>query len=225
MTPSRAAVASPGIALFDLDGTLTRRDTLLPYLLGFLARHPRRWPGLWRAAPALLGYPWHRDRGRLKSQMIRTVLGGEDRATVAAWSARFVRQLEARHAFHRQALAILEAHRAAGDRLVLLSASPDLYVPQIGAALGFDQVLCTQVRWQGDRLDGALLSANRRGPEKVRCLQALRREHPDRTIVAYGNSEPDLAHLELADRGVLVNAPRALRQRALRGRIVATDWE
>ena len=29
--------------MFDLDGTITRRDTYLAYLLGFLGRHPERW--------------------------------------------------------------------------------------------------------------------------------------------------------------------------------------
>jgi phosphoserine phosphatase len=29
------------IAVFDLDGTITRRDTLVPYLQGWRHRHPR----------------------------------------------------------------------------------------------------------------------------------------------------------------------------------------
>ena len=30
------------VVLFDLDGTLTRRDTYLAYLIGYLLRHPAR---------------------------------------------------------------------------------------------------------------------------------------------------------------------------------------
>ncbi len=64
-----------------------------------------------------------------------------------------------------EALRAIEAHRACkGDKLLLMSASIDLYVPLIGGALGFGQTLCSQVRWRGDgRLDGCLATANCRG--------------------------------------------------------------
>src|SRR5579883_1256618 len=139
MSATRAAVMAGSIALFDLDGTITRQDTLLPYLVGFALRHPRRWPHLWRIVPALLEYLLRgADRGRLKSRMIRAVMGGEPRATIEVWTERFVQRITQRAALHPQALLAIEAHRNAGDRLVLLSASPDLYVPRIGAALGFE---------------------------------------------------------------------------------------
>ena len=67
------------VALFDLDGTLTFRDTLLPFLLGYLRRHPGRWAGLWRLVPALAGYARSGDRGLLKSRVIRLAMGGADR--------------------------------------------------------------------------------------------------------------------------------------------------
>jgi phosphoserine phosphatase len=35
-------MGSTRLAVFDLDGTLTRRDTFVPYLQGWLARHPAR---------------------------------------------------------------------------------------------------------------------------------------------------------------------------------------
>ena len=59
---------------------------------------------------------------------------------------------------------MVKAHREAGDLLVLMSASTDLYVPQIGAALGFNEVICTGVAFDAaGRLDGALTTPNRRG--------------------------------------------------------------
>ena len=97
--------------------------------------------------------------------------------------------------FRADALATVEAHRAAGDHLVLLSASPDLYVPLIGEHLRFERTLCTEVVWDGDRLGGALKTPNRRGEEKVRCLEWLRTQYPDAPIIAYGNSDSDLPHM------------------------------
>jgi len=62
--------------VFDLDGTLTRHDTLVPYLGAALRRYPRRALGLLRAPLALAEFALGRDRGRLKSRLIRALLGG-----------------------------------------------------------------------------------------------------------------------------------------------------
>ncbi|HLN48007.1 MAG TPA: HAD-IB family phosphatase [Steroidobacteraceae bacterium] len=225
MNASTAIEATPHVALFDLDGTLTWRDTLMPFLTGYALRHPARLMRLWRLGPALIEYAVRgRDRGRLKSRVIRAVMGGDCRAAIDAWAESFVRMLGPRRAFRPGALAALEAHRTAGDHLVLLSASPDLYVPLIGRLLGFERTLCTEVLWQGDRLDAALKTPNRRGEEKLRCLEALRPQYPGVPIVAYGNSGSDLVHMRRADRAILVNGNAAARRAAAKAGIPAADW-
>jgi len=216
---------APQVALFDLDGTLTWKDTLLPFLRGYLARYPARVLRLWRVPLALAGYVVGvSDRGVLKSRLIRAVMGGESRARIDAWAASFVNNLHARGAFRPRALAVLSEHRAAGDSLVLLSASPDLYVPNIGRLLGFERTVCTTLRWRGDILDGHLNSANCRGEEKVLCLQELRGAYPDKPFIAYGNSLSDLAHMRQADRAVLVNGDAAARRLAGRWSIPTAEW-
>jgi phosphatidylglycerophosphatase C len=226
---SRSAPASPCVALFDLDGTLTWRDTLFPFLLGYALRRPARWLCLWRVPLAFLQFlAAHHDRGKLKSQVIRIVMGGDARAAIDAWADAFVGNLQRRRVFRPAALAVLESHRAAGDRLVLLSASPDLYVPRLGQLLGFERTLCTEIEWQGpagaERLDGALKTANRRGEEKSRCLDELRLRYPGLPIVAYGNSASDLPHMKLADRALLVNADAGARRAAAELHLPVGDW-
>jgi phosphatidylglycerophosphatase C len=210
--------------LFDLDGTLTFHDTLMPFLLGYIARHPARLARTWRLAPALSDYARARDRGLLKSRVIRLAMGGARRREIEAYAADYVRRLAPRGVFRAGALATVEAHRAAGDHLVLLSASPDLYVPCIGEHLRFERTLCTELEWDGDRLDGALKTPNRRGEEKVRCLEWLRTQYPDAPVVAYGNSDSDLPHLRKADRAVLVNANGRARRLAAEAGIATADW-
>jgi phosphatidylglycerophosphatase C len=213
------------VALFDLDGTLTHRDTLVPFLAGYVARHPARLARLWRLAPAVLGYALGgRDRGLLKSRAIRAVMAGESRTLIEAWAERFVAELRPRGAFRASGLAVLEAHRSAGNRLVLLSASPDLYVPLIGRLLGFERTVCTEIRWDGDRLDGALRTPNRRGAEKVRCLEQLREDYAHAAVTAYGNSSSDIPHLALAERALLVNGNAAARRGAARAGIPTGEW-
>jgi phosphatidylglycerophosphatase C len=226
-TPTAAPTAAPQrwVAVFDLDGTLSWHDTLLPFLTSFLGRHPRRTLRLWRLPFTLLGFVMRdRDRGLLKSRVIRMVVGGATRSVVDAHAARFVDALKRRHRLRLAALATLEAHRAAGDHLVLLSASPDLYVPRIADSLGFERTLCTELVWEGERLVGTLKTANRRGIEKLHCLTWLRTQYPGLPIVAYGNSASDLDHMRRADRALLVNGNAAARAAAARSGIPTSNW-
>lgn len=211
------------IAVFDLDGTITRHDTFVGYLRGWLRRHPdrRRW---WPVFAALLRFvAAGRDRGRLKSDLLRAFMAGAGRAEVADWSAAFVAGLGGDE-FCPGALEAIARHRAAGDRLVLLSASLDLYVPRLAERLGFDETICTGVAWRDGRLDGALASPNRRGEEKRRCVAELRTRHAGATIAAYANSASDLAHLAAVDQPLLVNGSRRARRRAGRRGIPQAEW-
>jgi phosphatidylglycerophosphatase C len=219
-----SVAAKPWVALFDLDGTLTWRDTLLPFLLGFVRRRPYRAIGLWRLPLSLVRYWQDRDRGVLKSSVIRMLMRGEKRSVLDAWAQTFVASFKLKHRLRPVALAVVETHRAAGDHLVLLSASPDLYVPLIGQLLGFERTLCTEVEWQGERLDGRLKTPNRRGEEKLRCLNWLRQQYPGSAVIAYGNSASDLDHMREADRALLVNADSAARRLAAKANIPVSYW-
>src|SRR5262245_25368705 len=134
------------IALFDLDGTLTRHDTLFSYVLGFCLRHPLR-------LPRLLAMPWHvcryffrnKDRAELKQALITTCLRGATRGQIARWNRTYVAGL-VRSGLNSSALTRALAHRARGDYLVLMTASPDLYVPPIARALRFNETICTGVK-------------------------------------------------------------------------------
>ncbi|HUG03237.1 MAG TPA: HAD-IB family phosphatase [Steroidobacteraceae bacterium] len=216
-------MGSSRLAVFDLDGTLTRRDTFVPYVRGWLTRHPRRRRPLHIVAAIGRFMMSGRDRGRLKSDLIRACMAGATRSEVREWTAAFVAALDDR-TLNPGALDAIARHRAAGDRLVLLSASVDLYVPDIGLRFGFAESICTGIAWSGDALDGALTTPNRRGAEKRRCIEALRTRFPDAEIAAYGNSAPDLEHLTAVEHPLLVNAGRAARRNAEKMGIPTGDW-
>ena len=204
--------ASGALAVFDLDGTITCRDTLLPFIFACLWPRPWRLPRMLALLPLGLAFLLHRDRGRVKGELIRATLGGLPRPYLEQCTARYVPALLQRGVF-AEALQAITRHRERGDKLLLMSASVDLYVPAIGQALGFAQTICTRVRWRQDgRLDGRLASANCRGSEKQRCLAAvLARDRPAR-VEAYGNSSADLPHMRLATQSYFINgSARRLR--------------
>jgi phosphatidylglycerophosphatase C len=210
------------VAVFDLDGTITRGDTLWPYLRGWVRLTRRR--GFWpRALAAAARFPFHRDRGVLKFELIRAAMSGATRAEVTEWTQEFVAGLSPAE-LCPGALEAIVRHRAAGDRLVLLSASVDLYVPDIGRRLAFDETICTGVAWRDGRLDGALVTENRRGAEKRRCVEALRTRHAGVPFAAYGNARSDFDHLAVVDVPVLVNAGAGLRREAGKRGFRVEEW-
>ncbi len=99
------------LVVFDLDETITRHDTLLPYALRFVMRHrPWRLPFLSAVLPAVVEFLRGRaDEGRVKESFIKAALGGSRRGDIDAWTARFVpaphrkRHVRRRHRTDRRA--------------------------------------------------------------------------------------------------------------------------
>ena len=212
------------LALFDLDGTLSRRDTFFPFVLGLLARMPQRWLRVPLLLVPLVRYlAGALDRGGLKGAVLHGLFAGAPRDRITGWAAQFAaRSVPGR--MHAEGMATLAAHREAGDHVVVLSASPDLYVPDIARRLGAHEVHCTAIRWDGARLDGRLAGPNRRDEEKARVLAALRRTHPGLPVIAYGNSPADLVHMRQCEQAVYINASARLAAQLQGAGIQCRHW-
>lgn len=163
------------------------------------------------------------DNARLKELFLRAILGGIRKQDLSSWNQKFLDWF-LRRQMRAEGLATLKAHRQAGDTLILLTASPDCYVTELGSRLGFDEVICTQVEWKDDRLSGKLTSANMRGPEKVGALEDIRSRYGHQPVTAYADHRSDLAMLRLADRGVLVNGSPKTKALVQRDKIHTVVW-
>ncbi len=214
----------PRLVVFDLDGTITRHDTLVLYVAGLLSKRPWQLLRLLRVVPALLAFGLGRiDSGELKARVLQATLRGRTRKELSAWTEQFVPRLLAR-GVRAGALRTIEAHRRSGDVLVLLTAGADLYAPAIAAQLRFDETICTGIAWSGDSLDGRLATPNRRGAEKTRCLLELIGRHRGLRTAAYANEAADLDHLSKVDEPLLVCGSRAARRLAARVGIPTARW-
>jgi phosphatidylglycerophosphatase C len=201
VTPTRTVVA------FDLDGTLTRGDTLLPFL--------RRARGGTRTSRAVLVHSLlvtrallsSRHRDRAKEAILATLLAGQHREALEEAAESFAEEVVIRR-LRPRVLERVELHRRAGHELVLVSASPELYVEPIGRRLAFDAVLATRLEVGPDgRLTGRIAGRNCRGPEKVARLRAWIGQVPA-VVYAYGDSAGDRELLATADTGFRVGRGR-----------------
>ena len=209
------------VAAFDFDGTLSSRDNFVPFLR-IVAGNAALARAVCAAAPAMLAAqrdPAQRDVA--KAIVLRRTLAGRREDHVRDLGARYARLVVAHH-LHRDVLARLEAHRAEGHDLVVVSASLQLYLDSVATRLGIATVLATALEVDSDgRLTGELLGANVRGAEKARRLDGWLGSTPA-FVYAYGDSHGDAELLARADHAVRVDrrgriphidvgAPQALR--------------
>lgn len=191
------------VAVFDLDGTLTRRDTFLPFLISYAGRRFRVWPLV--TLPLYLGLYLCRlipDRVA-KERLLVSFLGGQKRAAVAEHADWFCRNWLIRSLRH-DVVEKLREHQVAGHRVILLSASPEVYVPRIAESLEIHETICTRVFGDCHRWDGSLVGANCKGPEKLnRLCEYLADEAEFVESFAYGDRWHDLPVLEWANYGYL----------------------
>jgi phosphatidylglycerophosphatase C len=202
-TTTRPAV----VAAFDVDGTLTTRDCVLPFLLR--AAGWRLATTLGRRPLALARAAVRRDRDRLKA-LACAALRGLDAREADTLGATFAREIAAGR-LREDTTARLRRHRELGHTVILASASLDPYLVPLGELLGVDAVLCTRLeRGPDERLTGRLDGANCRGPEKARRV----REWLDDAAAAgaelwaYGDSAGDDELLALADHPLRVDGVR-----------------
>lgn len=198
--------ATRRVAAFDFDGTLTPRDTLVPFLARLYGRRRLL------TVAAKVGPPWRLEdeihrRDLAKARLLRLLTAGDRASRVAAAGEAYALRLE-RILVPAMVRRIAE-HRAAGHEIVAVSASLTAYlVPLLERRLGFDGVMAVELAEGPDgRLTGEMARPNVRGPEKAVRL----REWLDATgggedveLWAYGNSSGDAELLAMADHGALL---------------------
>lgn len=197
----------PIVAAFDVDGTLTTRDCVTPFL--FRTVRVRAGLALLRHPRAVVGALLHRDRDRLK-EVVCTAFAGIEGDALDAAGVRFAVEIEHRW-LRGDTAARLRRHRDLGHRVVLASASLEPYLLPFGDSLGVDGVVCTRLeRGRDGLLTGRLEGPNCRGAEKARRLEAWLVDNglADATLWAYGDSAGDDELLARADRPVRVGSTR-----------------
>lgn len=187
------------VAAFDFDGTLTTRDTLLPFLQRVAGRAK-----VSRVLAANLGgfaRASRRREGRdvLKERVLAACLAGLDAAEVDAFALQYVPTI----ALRPEVVAKLCAHQDEGHHVIVVSASPTIYVAPAVRRLGIDDVLATELEVVDGVLTGRLATRNCRAEEKVVRLDAWLAGR-DVELHAYGNSPDDAAMLARAHHAVWV---------------------
>lgn len=166
--------------VFDLDGTLLCGGSLLPFLFSYCRRHrsPREVHGLLMDL-GLYGASVLSAR-IAKARLIRRAVGGQSVETIAQHADRFCREWLPNR-IHLICIQGLRRRSEQKHRVVLLAASPGLYIPAIASWFEITETVWTRVTFEAGLLLGSIFGDTRKGMAKVRSTSSRKRHHPSRT--------------------------------------------
>lgn len=196
------------IAAFDFDGTLTRRDTLGPYLVRYLAWYELAWAIL-KSAPWLIAHVCKlMSNHHAKARLFYCCFANRSLAQVQGWSQDFVQNYLPTH-WRQDTLERLREHQRLGHRCIIISASADIYLTAAAQALNVHQVLCTEMQVASEHLTGHMQTPNCYGEQKALRLKAWMAQNIQGpvTLYAYGDSAGDKELLAMADIAMNVRKP------------------
>src|SRR5450631_3480046 len=186
------------VAAFDFDGTITTSDSLRDFVR-YTAGSARFAMGVLLVLPSLVGMLIGIcGRGTVKARFLATTIGGMTQRELEDAAQQYAAQ-RLRALIRPEMAERIREHKCRGHRLILISASPALYLRHWATATGFDVVLATELELRDGRFSGRLASPNCWGPEKARQLQQWFGNDQPRVLFAYGDSRGDQEMLALAD--------------------------
>ncbi len=199
------------IVAFDVDGTITTRDCVVPFMRVVTGAR-RIAPRLARRPDRLAPIALRRDRDALKALAAAAAFRGLDVSGLYDAGTVFAQQVHRRW-LRAETVESLNGHLEAGDTVVLVSASFEVYLRPLAELLGAHDVLATRLGERDGVATGVLDGANCRGPEKVRRLHEWLDEHhggrDEVHVTAYGDSSGDRELLADADVAHWVRRSRA----------------
>ena len=198
------------IAFFDFDGTLTKKDTLLPFL--------RFIRGRYYYIDLLLALPWLAmfalkllPNYIAKERLLRVCLKGWHKSELSSKAECFAEKLTGEQ-LNKTMLDKLVEHQSAGHVTVIVSASLDIYLEHWAKLYGFDFCLCSHLDVSNEGyLSGFFKGANCYGNEKVKRIESLMESFVSVSeTYAYGDTRGDYPMLRFADNGYLYQNGRLL---------------
>lgn len=200
------------LALFDVDHTLIRRSTGNAAVQFYRARGRIGWrEALDGARWGLLHYLNRIDVEAMMQKLLQPFVGQEVAALEAEMAEMFAEVVRAW--LYVEAIERLEAHRAAGDRVVLLTASSRYAAGPIAQHLGVELVGTAAVVADGRFTDG-IVRPIPYGPGKLHWAERVAADSGESLTEAtfYSDSFSDLPLLDAVGRPVAVNPDPKLRR-------------
>jgi HAD superfamily hydrolase (TIGR01490 family) len=219
------------LAIYDMDRTVTKRATYTPFLLHCAVRRaPLRLLLLPFVILSMLAYAMRLiDRAKLKEINHHLLLGRRIHPSDLRPLVESFAEGQLASNIRPGARRAIARDKAEGRRIVLATASYRLYADEIGARLGFDDVIGTgSIIGLDERVHAKIAGENCYGPAKLRMIadwvekSGLKGVHGH--VRFYSDHVSDQPAFEWADEPVSVNPHGKLRRLAEERGWAIEDW-
>ena len=186
------------IIVYDFDKTIYNGETSTDFMLFFLKRNPKYIMRLYNVLYSLFYYK--KDLKKSKEIFFR-ILNGVNIEFLKEEINEFWK-VKKDKIFSWVYDEILENKKVA-DELILISATPSIFLEKISKELGFDKLLATEFENTNKLFDSKIKGANCKGKEKVNRLN----EYIDNYTILkfYSDSMSDKPLFDLANEKIFIN--------------------
>ncbi len=186
------------IVFFDLDGTITQRDTYKEILVYGLIKHPLRTPLI---ALSVYDFILHkagkRTNTHVKQRLLHRIFGNIPLDKIARMSQEYARFV-LKYGVKKQALEALKNYSDKGVRVVLVSASFEFYVNEIAKLLNIKEVIATKAQVENNQLTGFLDGENCHSGQKIVRIEEKINLADYSEIISYSDHHSDIPLLNIA---------------------------
>jgi len=185
------------IIFTDLDGTLTLQDTYTKFIFANL-----KFATVFKNIPTLLGmlikygFKIYNDDDVKKTTFKMFFKGYDTEISLTP----FVESIP----WNREVLSRIAAKRQEGYSVIIVTASPDIYVKHVCAYLGYDGFIATKTlengRYCSGEFDGEICNFAQKPKRIGEFLEGVEPMH----TLSFGNSSGDFAMLEFCDESYFV---------------------
>jgi HAD superfamily hydrolase (TIGR01490 family) len=215
------------LAIFDVDHTLIRGDSLI-WFGRFILK--KRWPRI-RDLPDVMNslfryFLGFSDSGRVKSAYLRMLCGGMQRSHIKSIVKEFTYEVLLPNVF-AEAKNRIRWHQTKQQQVILLSASPVIYLEELASALNVNGLIGTHLICQDGVLTGDLAGKNCKGVEKLeRLIAAYKSRDIDwKGSYGYSDSASDIPVLERVGNPIIINPSRRFAKVGIQRQWKIEYWE
>ena len=206
-------------AFYDFDGTLASSNVVTRYAY-FAKNHPSKAQACWRYGKLLATVPFWIAVDLYSRRLFNDLFYREYRGLPEPWlraEAERLFETEIRPKIFPGARSRLDADRAEGYRLVLVSGGLDFALAPVVRHFGFDFVISNRLLYEGGEATGQVAPPLLAEEAKVEAIQSFCRQYNVETAEskAYSDSVSDLPMLEAVGMPAAVNPGRRLRRVAI----------
>ncbi|NMM61253.1 HAD-IB family hydrolase [Clostridium sp. P21] len=196
------------LAIFDVDYTLTKRETLMEFYLFMLKKEPKLIRHLPRSLVSVFFYVSKiLDAGKAKENFISFIDGIEE-VRMKKIVEEFYRTRLSK-IFYKDAMNTMKKLKSEGCKIYLISASAEFYLDELYNIKEVDMVIGTRFTCENGKYRRKIVGENCKGEEKVKRLkEVLKKENIEvdfKNSYMFSDSLSDMPLFNLVGNPFLIN--------------------